>query len=159
MGNSFNPADFNKEYENVCGKKLIRAIKANSPTQLEESYEMAKKELLPRSKGTAHDKEYENMIRKMTLYLTRGYDVGDGMLFKKTPLQIAEEHHSDLAITFINRTLAELKKNEIAAEMLEEQGLKVKANSVVGDIDKDRVHQAKERLKQFQKDYEQNKKK
>jgi hypothetical protein len=159
MGNSSSALPLVKEYEHIAGKKLIRAIKANSKMQMEESYEMAKKELLPKSKTSTHDKEYENMIKQMTLYLTRGYNVGDGVLFTKTPLEIAKEFHADQATEFINKALEQLNKNEIAAEILKEQGLKVTSTSVVGSVDRDRVQTAKERLKQFQSDYEANKKK
>ena len=159
MGNSFNPGDLTREYEYISGKKLMRAIKANSRVQMEESYEMAKAELLPKSKSTTHDKEYENMIKQMTLYLTRGYNVGDGVLFLKTPLEVAEENHSDQAISFIRAALEQLQKHDTGKQILEDKGLKIASTNSVGQVDKERVHQAKERLKQFQKNYEEQKKK
>lgn len=157
MGNKLTPPDILRDYEHTSAKKLIRAIKANSRTQLEDSFEMAKKELLPMSKGTTHDKEYENMIKKMTEYLTRSYDVGEGMLFKKTPMEIAEEYQADQAIVFIKQSLEHLQKNEIASKILDEKGMKVESSTSVGNIDRDRVQLAKERLKQYQKDYENKK--
>jgi hypothetical protein len=158
MGNTNPVANLTKEYENVCGKKLIRAIKANSRVQMEESYEMAKHELLPKSKSSAHDQEYELMIKKMTTYLTRGYNVGDGMLFLKTPLEIAEENHSDQAKQYILEKLEELSKTKVGAEIVQEKGIKITSSTTVGQVDKERAHTAKERLKQFQRNYEEEKK-
>lgn len=161
MGNKLNPIpeSLTKEYEHIAGKKLIRAVKSNLPAQLEESYELAKSELLPKSKSTAHDKEYETMVTKMITYLTRGYNIGDGILFTKTPLEIAEEYHADQSIRWINTKLEYLQKNEVGRKLLEDKEIKVKSTSAVGPVDRERVHSAKERLKQFQKEYEENKKK
>lgn len=142
-----------KEYEYNTGQKLIRAIKANSKTQMQECIDVVKEEIRSQNKTSrlAHDKDYENMIKKVTLYLTRGYDIGDGMIFTKTPMQYAEHLKSDQAIEFINKTLTELSKIDTANQLMEEKGTKVvRESSSVGRVDRERVNQAKERLKAFQ---------
>ena len=156
MGNSntsMSPVEIvtNKDKEHIHGQKLIRAIKANSRAQLEECMEIAKKETLTNNLKSAHDKDYETMIKKMTLYLTRGYNVGDGVLFTKTPLQIATELGCDQSIAFINEKLAELSKVDLATKVMEDKRATMPAShSAIGRVDRDRVNQAKERLKAFQ---------
>jgi hypothetical protein len=153
MGNSMPVPEVMKEYEYNTGQKLLRAIKANSKTQMQECIDVVKEEIRSQNKTSrlAHDKDYENMIKKVTLYLTRGYDIGDGMLFTKTPIQYAEQLKADQAIQFINNTLIELSKIESANKVMEEKGTKVaRESSSVGVVDRDRVNQAKERLKAFQ---------
>jgi hypothetical protein len=143
-----------KEYEYNTGQKLLRAIKANTRTQMQECMDTVREEIKSQSKTTmiAHDKEYDNMI-KVTLYFTRGYDVGDGVIFTKTPLQYAEQLKSDQAIDFINRVLADLSRNDVANTVMVEKGAKVVTEqSFMGKVDKDRVQQAKDRLKAFQND-------
>lgn len=155
MGNSsLNPVpDLLKEYEYNTGQKLLRAIKANSRTQMKECLDFVKEEIRSQNKTSklAHDKDYENMMKKVTLYFTRGYDIGDGVIFTKTPLQYAESLQSDQAIAFLNDTLAELSRNETASKVIEDKrAVVVKEQSFMGKVDRDRVNQAKDRLKAFQ---------
>lgn len=138
-----------KDYEHQTAERLIRGIKANSRRQMDEAFELARKELLTTNSKLAHDKEYEIMVKKMVAYLTRGYDVGEGMLFTKTPLDIAKEYHADEAVAFINEQLERLNKSDVGAKAIGQQKVKVSAASVVGPVDKDRVAQAKERLQKF----------
>lgn len=157
MGNSATPsipAALKRDYEYLTGQKLIRAIKANSRPQLADCVDLARKELKSNNVKLAHDKEYEYMVKQMILYLTRGYDVGDGVLFTKTPLEIAEMNHSDVAIAFINETLSQLNRNEIGSKILADRGVSgiTPVSATIGAVDKDRVAQAKERLKAFQQD-------
>lgn len=153
MGNTPTPAIpemLLKDYEHKTAQRLIRGIKANSRRQLEEAFDSARKELLSNNTKLAHDKEFENMVKNMIAYLTRGYDVGDGALFTKTPLEIAREYHADVAIEFIEEKIAHLQKSEVGAKEIDKRGINVPATSSAGRVDKDRVALAKERLKQFQ---------
>jgi hypothetical protein len=90
------------------------------------------------------------MVKKMVTYLTRGYDVGDGVLFVKTPLEIAAINHCAEAAAFINENLELLSRSQIGSQVVAKQGVSVAPKSSMGAVDKDRVHQAKERLKAFQ---------
>lgn len=153
MGNTPTPAIpemFVKDYEHKTAQRLIRGIKANSRRQMEESYDCARKELLSNNTKTAHDKEYEFMVKSMITYLTRGYEVGDGVIFTKTPMEIAKEYHADEAIAFIQEKLEHLQKSEVGGKEVSKRGINVASTSITGRVDKDRVAQAKERLKQFQ---------
>ncbi len=161
MGNSIPVSEVMKEYEYNTGQKLLRAIKANSKSQMQECINLVKEEIRSQNKTSrlAHDKDYENMVKKVTIYLTRGYDIGDGMLFTKTPSQYAEQLKSDQALEFVNTTLTELSKIDTANKILEEKGTKVvRESSSVGVVDRDRVNQAKERLKAFQNERNNSKK-
>lgn len=153
MGNTPTPAIpemLLKDYEHKTAQRLIRGIKANSRRQMEESYDAARKELLTANTKVAHDKEYEIMVKSMIAYLTRGYDVGDGMVFTKTPLEIAREYHADEAIAFIEEKLEQLQKSEVGSKEVSKRGVGVAPTSSAGKVDKDRVAQAKDRLRQFQ---------
>lgn len=153
MGNSATPAIpemLMKDYEHKTAQRLIRGIKANSRRQMEEAFDAARKELLSNNTKLAHDKEYEIMVKTMISYLTKGYDVGDGVIFTKTPMEIAQEYHADEAISFIEEKLEHLQKNEVGAKEVSKRGLNVPSTSSAGRVDKDRVAQAKDRLKQFQ---------
>lgn len=155
MGNKptpYLPEMLKKDYEYQTGQRLIRAIKANSRSQLQDAVDCARNEIQLHSKNVkiAHDKDYEDMVKKMIAYLTRGYDVGDGVLFTKTPLEIAEIYHCSDAAAFINENLELLSRSQVSSHVVAKQGLSVAPKSSVGAVDKDRVHQAKERLKAFQ---------
>lgn len=153
MGNTATPAIpemLLKDYEHKTAQRLIRGIKANSRRQMEEAYDAARKELLTANTKLAHDKEYEIMVKSMIAYLTRGYDVGDGMVFTKTPLEIAREYHADEAIAFIEEKIEQLQKSEVGAKEVSKRGVGVAPAASAGKVDKDRVAQAKDRLRQFQ---------
>lgn len=157
MGNTFNTDNLMKEYEHVSGKRLLRAIRANHAGNVKESIEAARKELLSGDRRKSHDEDYDNMVRKMTTYLTRQYDVGDGMLFGKTPLELAASVGSDQATEAINEELAILSKNKASSEILERKGASVSQSTALGKVDKDRAVQARERLKEFKRQYEEKK--
>lgn len=139
-----------KDYEHKTAQRLIRGIKANSRRQMEDAYDSARKELLSSNTKLAHDKEFEIMVKAMLSYLTRGYDVGEGAIFTKTPLEIAKEYHANEAIAFIEEKLEYLQKSEVGGAEVKKRGINVPSSTSTGRIDKDRVAQAKERLKQFQ---------
>lgn len=150
MGNS-TTTEFLKDYEYQKGEKLIRSIKANSREQIMDSIDIARKELL-NNRQIAHDKEYDEMIQKMTQYLTRKYDMGEGGLFGgKTPLELAKELRANHAIDCLNEQILLLSRNQSSSKVLQEKDIKaLSSNSVIGPVDKTRAIEARERLKAFQ---------
>lgn len=157
MGNSFNTDNLMKEYEHSSGKRLLRAIRANHAGNVRDAIEVAKKELLSNDRRKSHDQDYDNMIKKMTIYLTQKYDIGDGILFGKTPLELAESLFADEAIRAIQDELSILSKNKVAADILEQKGGQVRESPSVGKVDKERAVQARERLKEFQRQHNEKK--
>lgn len=152
MGNSMNPGELLKEHEYQSGQKLIRAIKANSRSQIESCMAIVKQELMSTTRSMAHDKDYEHVLTKTRQYLTRGYNIGDGVIFTKTPLEIAEMHNSDEAIACINELLDQLQRREDATKVNAASTRSSDKSSSGGAIDKARVAEAKERLKAFQQE-------
>lgn len=155
MGNtSLNPGELLKEHEYQCGQKLIRAIKANSPNQLENCMSLVKQELMSTTRGMAHDKEYEYILMKTKQYLTRGYNVGDGVFFTKTPMEIAEVYAADEAAAYMKDQLDQIQRRENSLKA-NASAVPINTNeksSIVGVIDKARVAEAKERLRAFQQE-------
>lgn len=147
MGNAVNSASKSVSSlvaasESHSGKKLLLAIKANSRSQVEAAIEFAKKERIQsNSGGENHEKQYDDMIYRMLNYLTREYDVGDGILYKKTPIQYARSLVANEAEECIEEAIAKFKKQENTD----------KVSKTVGKVDADRVKTAKERLREFQK--------
>jgi hypothetical protein len=128
--------------ESASGRKLLLGIKANSKTQILAAIEIVKKERIKANTGgDSHEKQYDDMIRRMLSYLTGEYDIGDGVLFKKTPIQYARSLAADEAEDCIEEAIEQLKKQENTDKM----------SKTVGLVDADRVRQAKERLKEYQK--------
>lgn len=159
MGNRLvNTDNLMKEYEHISGKRLLRAIRANTASNMMEAIEAAKKELYSADRKKSHDEDYDNMVRKMATYLTKKYDIGDGMLFGQTPLELAKSLRADQAIAVINEQIAILSKNPAAAEVFEDKGEAVRDSPSVGKVDKERANTAKERLKEFQRRHEEKKK-
>jgi len=150
MGNSSNSiSGLVKEYEYQSGEKLIRAIKADSRQQLDACMDFIKQEFISQSRKMAHDKEFEMLQQIIKNYLTRGYDIGDGVLFTKSPLEIAELNHAQVAKAFIIEKLENIKR----FETLSTTSSNATSNrSTGGAIDKSRVAEAKERLKKFQEE-------
>jgi len=133
-----------KEYENVTGTMLMRAIKSNSRMQVEQAIEFARKELASPNLKKTHDEDYEMMREKMNLYLTRKYDIGDGMLWKKTPVELATSLEANDALQAIRETLLKLSQTKDQKHINTDRAPAIQA--AVGNIDQDRVALAKSRL-------------
>ncbi len=148
-----------KEYEYNTGKRLLRAINSNVGSQVLEAIESARKELLSSDRHKSHDQDFDNMVKKMSLYLTRKYDVGEGKLLGggKTPLELAESLHANQAVAVINEQLSILARNKASIDVLG-NAVPMRESPMLGKIDKDRAIQARERLKQFQKQRNESKK-
>lgn len=144
MGNVELGADkLFKEYEHKNGRLLLKGIRCNSAEQVEHAIDVARKELANPSLKNDHDQEFNMMIDKMKLYLTTTYDVGDGMLAKKTPLQFAKTCSSVAVIPVLERNIASLNQEEHTRSTMP------LTSSLVGKVDRDRVTTAKERLKEL----------
>lgn len=133
-----------KEYESNTGTMLIRAIKSNSRIQVEKAIEFARKELATPNLKKTHDEDYELMREKMNLYLTRKYDIGDGMLWKKTPLELAAMVEAVEAMEAIKESLLKLSHTKEQKHINMDKAPAIQA--AVGNIDQDRVALAKSRL-------------
>lgn len=133
-----------KEHENTTGRMLIRAIKAGCKKQVSVALDSARKELATPNMKKSADEDYELMTQKMTAYLTRKYDVGDGMLFKKTPIEFAEAMNAPDIVEFINDTLIKLSQTKEVKHINLDKAPGIQA--AVGTIDQDRVALAKSRL-------------
>jgi hypothetical protein len=129
--------------EYKSGKILFNGIKSNSRFQILEAIDTVKKENIRASSGEDHETKYDDMIQKMTNYLTGQYDVGHGILSKKTPLEYAHSLAADQAIRCLEEAIASINKQENSD---------VKVSKTVGTVDTQRVKQAKERLREFQKE-------
>ena len=131
-----------QQYEHKNGKKLIAAIKLNSALRTRQAIEEARVEFIRPTKKTSNEAEYDEMINGMIKYLTQGYNVGDGILFTKSPIQYGEYCKADEALEVVKSELEKyqqmLQRNENVTEKPRDR------------ISSDRAKLAKERLKNFQ---------
>ena len=149
MGNKFEmPIDW-KEYEYKTGKKLLRAIEIDDVEQLDRCVELVKKELLKINYKISPDQEYDKRMENLTIYLTRFYEVGDGVVFKKTPLEYARDLKSESCMRYIQEKLALYSRTDSSATVIKNaaniNSQKIETKQL-GKIDNDRVKLAKERL-------------
>ena len=77
----------------------------------------------------------------MIIYLTKQYDIDEGPLFPKTPLQYCKEKYAKKAEDVINRNLNNLRYNGNTVSNI--------ISPTVGEISKDRVKEAKARLQEI----------
>ena len=148
-----------QEYECNTGRQLLRAIRADSKERVAAAIETVRKEYMTAKVKNTHEKDFENMTRKVMRYLTRYYDVGEGMLHKKTPLQLAEECEAIEVVQYLTETLETLKRHRDKDDGLLGMTTAPKLNAAVGKIDKDRAELARERLKEYRDQYNDSKQK
>ena len=70
---------------------LLQGIRADSKKQLQSAIDLARSDLKKTHMHLDHDQEYVLMIEKIAKYLTKSYDIGEGILHKKTPIDYATE--------------------------------------------------------------------
>ena len=133
-----------KEYECSTGKMLLKAIRVNSQKQVEEAIEFARKQLINPSLKKSHDEDYQFMTQKILQYLTRKYDVGDGFLSWKTPVEYAMSTGANHTLDYLKDTIIKLGRTDNAKRINAEKSPSISA--AVGTIDGDRVALAKSRL-------------
>lgn len=131
-----------QDYEHLSGKKLLAAIKLNSSLRVNEAIEAARVEFVRPTKKKSNSSEYDVLINGMIEYLSKYYDVGEGMLFKKTPIEFCNHCKSFEALQVIE---SELEKYRSQLQRLSNVTDKPRDR-----ISSDRAKQAKERLKAFQ---------
>lgn len=151
MGNKLGRAtdQLFKEYECNTGQKLFRGIKANSKVQIEMAIEEARHDWMSSSIKKSPEQDFEEMTKKVLKYLTRTYDVGEGMLHKKTPVQYARDCDATEAAAYLETTIVSLQNHRSP----EERNTQITApvtTQLVGKIDGSRAKIAKERLQAFQ---------
>ncbi|KAJ1415665.1 hypothetical protein B484DRAFT_159030 [Ochromonadaceae sp. CCMP2298] len=152
MGNSHDGSaiDMFKDFEFTTGKLLLRAIGANSVDQVKQAIEFAQKELIrPNIKKSAED-DWEEMAEKIKLYLTRQYDVGDGMFGKKTPVDYAKKIGSNDVVPLLEDSIRRIGNTDASKEINIDQAPRTVA-AIGGKLDPGRVALAKERLAAFQR--------
>lgn len=140
-------ADLFKEYESSTGKLLIKAIRNNNQKQVAEAIETARKQLATPNMSKTHEDDYNHMTSKMAQYLTQKYDVGDGMLYKKTPLELAISVESNNTIEYIKDVIFSLTHTKYESHINLDKAPCIKA--AVGTVDQDRVALAKSRLQEL----------
>lgn len=129
-----------QSYENKSAKKLLDAIKRDSSKHILIAIESAKVEFIKPTKKAANQAEYDEMVLGMMKYLTRKYDIGDGVLFTKTPLEYCAIMKSQLAKETLESEIEKYKAMES----------KLDSRDRGSDSMNARANLAKERLKAFQ---------
>lgn len=144
MGNA-NSAIDQLKMESVSGKKLLAAIRVNSPAAVKDAIETARKEFTqPISRTTANASAYDDMLKQLIKYLTKEYDYGEGPLFLKTPLEYCQHLGSTKAADVIKEELEKL--HEPVRQKARSDHVK---SNVIGGISSDRAIEAKARLQAF----------
>lgn len=147
MGNEVSNSLF-KEYESNTGKLLLRGIKNNNKIQVENAIDTARKQLATPNLKKSHEEDYAYMAQKMTNYLTKKYDVGDGILYWKTPVDYAQALNSEHVIDYLKDMILQVsQKSNKQEEINIDKAPSIKA--AVGTIDADRVSLAKARLQEM----------
>ena len=83
--------------------------------------------------------EYDDMVEHLKKYLTKAYDVGDGPLFVKSPIDYCKINHANKVERAILQTIDSLAKNIEGSS----------SSSIESVVSKERVALAKDRLKQM----------
>jgi len=133
------------EFEHISGRHLIEAINANDTRKLQRAIDQAKAEFSKPVSNNMNQTDYDEMIEYMTKYLTKEYNVGDGILFVRTPLKYCADKNADECAFLIRKNLDTFAQTNVGNPK------QSRMSNTVGEINKERVSQAKERLKEFQK--------
>lgn len=131
-----------KEFEHLSGKKLLAAIRSDNEDGASDAIEFARQEYIKPVAGSmakaSNLSGYEDMTKGMVAYLTREYDVGDGIVFKQTPLEYARAKKAKKVEQIIEKSILDLERL---------MGINAaKTSYSVGEVTKERVEEAKARL-------------
>lgn len=143
MGNSIKLPDFTS-YENTSGKKLLVAIDLNNKEATQVAIDYCRSEFTKKSYAL----DYDEMMEKMENYLTRHYNIGDGIIFRKTPLEYCEHKQAEESALVIKENLQILRG--VNRKKCGEENSAGRESATVGLITQERAVLAKERLKAFQ---------
>ena len=156
MGNIPSPPTIFKEYEHKTGRRLIAAIQANSKEATEAAIEFCRHEFTkPITSSTANASDYETMHKRLENYLLTPKDIGDGMIFKKSPLELCKDLKSDVSaaiiIDHLNRLGVQLPSGTTALGSFINPDVKDRGveSVTVGFVNQERANTAKDRLKAF----------
>jgi len=152
MGNtSQSLPDIFQNYEHRQGTKLLAAIREDSKEGIDEAVEFARQECIKAktSTSTSASNDFDLMIDKMTTYLTQQYDVGDGPIFTKTPIELAKDLYCDHATPAIEDHLSKLKMQTEKRNDGKSQRSMFTSKDKVGESKQKEVAAAKARLLAF----------
>lgn len=158
MGNTIQAPKLFSDHEHRSGKRLLESIQANKGDRTQAAIDFARKEFsMPISSITSNVSDYEEMSTRMEKYLTKPYDVGDGIIFRKTPLEYCESVKSLESASVIKENLQKLRgvsgipsKVEKLKEGNAESIFTGIENATVRLVTADRASLAKSRLQAFQ---------
>lgn len=76
----------------------MKAIRENSKEGVRTAIETARQEFVkPISKKTSNASDYKDMVTSLINYIEKKYDIGDGPLFLKTPLEYCDHLKAERA--------------------------------------------------------------
>ena len=157
MGNSMETPKMFFAYEHSSGKRLLASIQTNERDVTQAAIDFARKEFTkPISIITANSSDYDDMSSRMEKYLTKPYDVGDGIIFRKTPLEYCQSIGSLESAAVINENLQKLSSVYRAVKKTKD-GKEIESTTppggieslTVGTVTHDRAALAKSRLQAF----------
>jgi hypothetical protein len=94
------------------GKLLLKAIRMDDEFTFKKAVDTAKKELQEQARNDIekeHDEDFETMNERMIQYLTRPYDIGEGILGKCTPDQFCVKNEASSVKLRLRDLLRELQ--------------------------------------------------
>ena len=133
---------------NCSTSLLLTRLFTGTLKPVQTSLDTARKEFVAfKQSKLAHsnDENYKKMLDGLHLYLTRKYDVGEGTMNKKTPIELATKVGSIEIVDFLQNQINEIQRK---LNVLSTAG----SSGVPGGmekIDTDRVVLAKARLEAF----------
>eukprot|EP01035_Chromulina_nebulosa_P021707 gene21707-28091_t len=137
-----------QEYERNSHKKLLAAIKGNSYESTLQAIEYCRLEFVKPTQKASNKAEYDDLILGMIKYLSFPIDVGEGLIFKKTPIEFAEKLKSYESKRALEEKLEYYRK----AEMKLDKKLDKLTSIVIpnkDEITEERKELAKARLQAF----------
>lgn len=149
MGNSVDRPSILEEYEHKSGKRLLASIQVNQRDITQSAIDFARKEFTKHASGfLSVSSDYDEMSAKLESYLTKKYDIGDGIIFTKSPLEYCDSIGS-------SESAAVIKENLQRVSMVtngKKQGSQPTGieSHTVGPVTHDRALLAKARLQAFQ---------
>jgi hypothetical protein len=147
MGNTTNIGESSllRDYEHIYGKRLLAAIRLNSREEVERAIDIARRE--PRApfsvkinmRRSPERTDFDEMADRMTVYLTKGYDIGDGIFFTKTPLEYCTHLNAPDAAVTIREHLYRLGVIDGAVVRSPQEGTRV-SDPATGNIGIENIH-------------------